>query len=711
MLVGLSGSHAVAEDAPQPASAPASQPAAPESTTRPSVDSLQSEVVENIRGQRIGAATIADLQLPDDFLRRAADRIIRLSYEQRYRVVVAEPTTRPAPPPATQPAPPPIPPRWLMVVPLRGPVAADDPRTALPVTRPALRGFRGSIGAAGEDRWLFDPAPDATPDQRRAIELVARRLAPDGLLPTLALALEALGAQRFVDANERALAELRAVGLPTDLLRYFRLDGAAEADAAHVVRAIARRLADGARAADLVRAFAAAPFQFAPTRAGFRAASESGDDDFALLRMQAVHALPFLAEGDGSSADLVRWFATRLPDVPLLLTANDAIASNLGDYLAATAENRTAPVTIVATPMPQAPWAQDNGKAGTIDGGGGPPTLATLTPRYASRGEDGSGLLPGDSFLFDPLASSGHAVVHSPLLFQGGNTLVVRNPQGSRRVLLLGEAEVYRNTALGLSRVQTLEAFRVEFGVDDVVVLPATSHHIDFTLTVRAIDGRLVALVADTRLALPGVLRCGVDALVRDGLLPADVEKIIGAHLDAGRLGDAAAELAAGLSEQAIGLGHFRQTFTEKFASAPSESAVGNFQRFMFAIDIALALDSKFEEGSMDPHAAAYQRAFRRQASERAALCAQLRELGWKVVRVPSLADGDRGITYVNGLHDRTRYLMPAHGGLFAPLDEVAAAAFRAALGSNVRVLAVPTAELQRRNGAVHCAVSAFHHR
>lgn len=708
MLVGLPCPRGVSDNAPPPTSAPASQPAAPGSSTRPSIDALQSEVVDNIRGQRIGAATIADLQLPDDFLRRAADRIIRLSYEQRYRVVVAEPTTRPAPPAATQPAPPARSPGWLTVVPPRG-VAPDDPRATLPVTRPALRGFRASIGAPGEVRWPFDAASDATPDQRRAIELVSRRLAPDGLLPTLALALEALGAPRFVDAAEREVDELRAIGLPTDLLRFFRLDGVTDADAIHVVRAVARRLARGTPAADLARELADASFRFEATRAGFRAAVESGDDDFALLRLQAVHALPYLAAGDGSSADLVRWIATQLPDVPLLLTANDANAGNLGDYLAASAQQRTAPVTIVTTPMPQAPWAQDNGKAGTIAETDGRATLATLTPRYASRGEDGSALLPGDSFLFEPLATSGHTVIHSPLLFQGGNTLVVRNPQGSRRVLLLGEAEVYRNTALGLSHHQTLEAFRVEFGVDEVVVLPATSHHIDFTLTVRAVHGRLVAFVADTRLALPGALRCGVDALVRDGLMPAAVEDVIRAHLDAGRLADAAAELAAGLSEQAIGLGHFRQTFTEKFASAPAESAVGNFQRFMLAIDIALALDSKFDETTMDPHAAAYQRAFRRQATDRAALGAQLSALGWKVVRVPSLADGDRGITYVNGLHDRTRYLMPVHGGLFAPLDEAAAAAFRAGLGADVHVLAAPTAELQRRNGAVHCAVSAYH--
>lgn len=52
--------------------------------------SIEDEVLGNIRAQTIGPATVADLALPEDFLRRVADRIVRSSYEERFRIVVDE---------------------------------------------------------------------------------------------------------------------------------------------------------------------------------------------------------------------------------------------------------------------------------------------------------------------------------------------------------------------------------------------------------------------------------------------------------------------------------------------------------------------------------------------------------------------------------------------------------------------------------------------
>src|SRR6185436_15869832 len=101
----------------------------------------------------------------------------------------------------------------------------------------------------------------------------------------------------------------------------------------------------------------------------------------------------------------------------------------------------------------------------------------------------------------------------------GGDLLAVRDPKDGTRTLFLGEANVWRNTALGLSEVQAIEAFRVEFGVDRCVVLPAVSFHLDQELTVRVLGDRLVAFVADPRQAATIVLRCGLDAIVRAGVL------------------------------------------------------------------------------------------------------------------------------------------------------------------------------------------------
>ena len=56
----------------------------------------------------------------------------------------------------------------------------------------------------------------------------------------------------------------------------------------------------------------------------------------------------------------------------------------------------------------------------------------------------------------------------------------------------------------------------------------------------------------------------------------------------------------------------------------------------------------------------------------------------------------------------RSRYIMPAYGGLYAPLDDAAAAAFRQALGPGVEIVPIDCAETQRRAGAVHCSCSAY---
>jgi hypothetical protein len=54
---------------------------------------IENEVLENVKHQPLGDGTVEDLALPDDFLRRVADRIVRASYEERYRIVVRDPVS------------------------------------------------------------------------------------------------------------------------------------------------------------------------------------------------------------------------------------------------------------------------------------------------------------------------------------------------------------------------------------------------------------------------------------------------------------------------------------------------------------------------------------------------------------------------------------------------------------------------------------------
>lgn len=56
----------------------------------PTPAQLEQEVFENVQHQPLGDGTVEDLALPADFVRRVADRIVRASYEERYRIVVRD---------------------------------------------------------------------------------------------------------------------------------------------------------------------------------------------------------------------------------------------------------------------------------------------------------------------------------------------------------------------------------------------------------------------------------------------------------------------------------------------------------------------------------------------------------------------------------------------------------------------------------------------
>lgn len=60
--------------------------------------SVMVEVLNNIRGQPVGPVTVAELGLPEPFLRHFAHRIILSSFEENFRMVIAdEPETKDEP--------------------------------------------------------------------------------------------------------------------------------------------------------------------------------------------------------------------------------------------------------------------------------------------------------------------------------------------------------------------------------------------------------------------------------------------------------------------------------------------------------------------------------------------------------------------------------------------------------------------------------------
>ena len=104
----------------------------------------------------------------------------------------------------------------------------------------------------------------------------------------------------------------------------------------------------------------------------------------------------------------------------------------------------------------------------------------------------------------------------------------------------------------------------------------------------------------------------------------------------------------------------------------------------------------------------AYVASIQRQLADMGKLHVQLKQAGFEVVSIPSLSAGTRSVHYLNGVHTRDAYLMPVYGGLFEPLDKVAAEGFRKALGGGVRFFPILTSESQRRDGAVHCSVCVY---
>lgn len=67
--------------------------------------SIQDQILSNLRNAFVGRHTLGDLNLPEDYLRRVGDRILRNSYEQQFRVVVPDGSNANIAPSAAQPPP------------------------------------------------------------------------------------------------------------------------------------------------------------------------------------------------------------------------------------------------------------------------------------------------------------------------------------------------------------------------------------------------------------------------------------------------------------------------------------------------------------------------------------------------------------------------------------------------------------------------------
>jgi hypothetical protein len=535
--------------------------------------------------------------------------------------------------------------------------------------------------------------------------LVAQRIATDGLLPTLVRVVDTVGPARFAGSAGEQLELLRRAGLPVDWLQHFQPP--ASSTQKSVAGWVVESLGSGASVADVIARTSEATYAFRPTVAGFQVATESGEHDIDCVRFQVSSPAWFMGEGDGGAIDVIRQIVTQIEDVQLVAGIQEA---NLDRFLEIARAWKIAPrstFTLVPQALPVSQWAQDNGKPGIVAGSAR--EVVTLVPRYASRGEEGAMFLPGDTFVIEGFASTGRRVAQSPLFFQGGNLIPVLDPKTNKRQMIVGEAEIARNRTLGLTQAQVLEAFRAEFGVERCFVLPATSFHVDYELTVRATPDGLVAFMNDTSAAARLVLQCGIPALERAGVLSAQGRKMADEDVAAGRWDILVNRVAEALTGHSIGHGAFLESFSKQFAGGPSDSGVGNLQRILLALDVLVAEttgDADIGKQGFDRHAVAYLRSIRRREVERQHVAQVLAREGFRIVGVPSTSEGPRSLTTINGVQARGVYYMPAYGGLFADFDRAAQAVFEKNLGAGVRVVPMLCGESMRREGALHCALS-----
>jgi len=573
---------------------------------------------------------------------------------------------------------------------------------ALPEARPVLRNFRAPIlDRAAQPARLELPGETADSRDVKAARTIATRLAREGLRATLVAAVEDLGAERA--AGDAGAALLEQVGLPVDLLACWSPTGS---EPLH--DRVARELRAGAPARDVLAHLASLSFAFEPSIPGWRVATESGEVEAGAVRMQVSSASDYAQPGEGGAMDVFRGLARLLPDAEIVASVETKHRALLESEARALTASRRAPITLIEEPLPVSQWAQDNAKAGFVESGG-PRRIAWLAPRYASRGEDGTTFVPGENLAVEGFAATGRTVALSRLLFQGGDILCVQDPRTGTRFLLVGEAEVARNRALGLAVEEVLAALRAEFVADRCIVLPAVSFHVDLEVTVRATQTGLVACVLDTTGAARIVIQSGLDALESAGLLDAEAKRAARADLDANRHAEFFARIGPVLQPHQHAGGRFALAFAERFAAGPADSGVGNLQRFLLALDLWAAArigQATAEDLGVDPDSFAYLGSLRRREVDRMRVADALESLGWTVVPVPGLSDGTRGVNPLNGLQLAGRYLMPAYGGLFAPLDAAARETIGRAFGTGIAIDPVPCGETQRRAGGLHCAAA-----
>lgn len=667
----------------------------------------QVDYFKAIQISKAGAGIVLNLDLPRSFLERPAGRALRYSLRGKFRHVKPDAAPKTAAPGEALPA-------WVTVRESAVAPATVEGWAEWRPTVPLTRGFMAPLFNLGEayaaDRTLSAPVGERAKAYTEGQAFVAERLARDGLIATTMNVM--LRVKRPWLAGESLnLGELKWCGIPVDLLDCFTIEG--QPATAHIASWIQK----GAPPDGITTGSRGAVFSYRPTCPGFELPVADGTEDPGLIRLQFSADAAFREPGDGGQIDVARQLAANLAQTPMLMSAEQRSLQKIKDALGAAFKgvSRSTPVVLAGTPMLMSPWAQDNAVAGRVSAASAN-TAVTIVPRFASINEQSSQFVPGDSLVFESLRSADSLVgqiYQSRLLFQGGNIIAIPDPTNGQRMLLVGEAEIYRIRALGLSGDQAAAALGVEFGAGRVHILPAVSFHIDMELTVRKVGDSLVACINDEKAASLLIFRAGADAMAKAGMIRPDHHARIVKAAEAGEGEELAVAVSLVWDAIVANLdadGFIGEKIKGALGASETGRGAGTVERLLLAmdqIDSYNLADDKLVTRNTEDWFKRYIVSLRQRTAERAEFVKHLEKIGLKVVRVPSTSEDNLSTNTINGIQTKSAYFMPAFGGIYAPLDEAAAKQIGAAFGG-VKVVPISCGAVQEKYGGLHCMTGIY---
>lgn len=614
-------------------------------------DDMLAETIDSINDAMVSQGRFADLAYSPELTRRIADRVLRESFEDTFRVLPA-------------------------MRPMRGASSESVHRRELALEHPKRR------GANADDIELV-------PDDVSLADEVGAMLARDGLVHAACHAVRAKKVE-LDDTHEL----LYTVGIPTDLLAHVlgqlrELEG--EQAAAAMVHAACAATKSAKQAGERL-AKERKPRPWTPT-ADATLRSDAGDAKHSAAIVSLARADYLFAPGDGGALDHVRACVRALAPSPIITLAMDPLR----------ARTLLEAPDAIDVPCAHAPAQFVRDAIAVLDRANG--SSVALIPRFPSRGEIGTpfahDLLPDTLYGLNKAlraVNPAHEALHSPLHFHGGDILCWRDRDGAH--VLVGEGTIARNTAMGLTESQACDALARELNAVELIVLPAATFHIDTCVSVLATPSGPAFLLADPIGAASLIIEEGCERLRKAGVLsPANARAIAGA---VARNDAPSSKLAVELLATHV-LAPLAAPGTPPLAAllCPSDADGGaaSALRFLHAIDVVAACADAI---AAPPHVSAYLNSIRRTLAD----LESLREILQPHGTIRSLAAGITGAhaaPSVNMVHLSSGItLMPSFGGVCSRID-AANEVFLASLGREFR--AVPSSESALRQGATRCSV------